>query len=286
MPVQQDTPPPDGERGLGKGLLGVAGGLLAGAIVTHEIDEHKNKLEHVPGFKMWGHSNSSGGGGILSSLGRGAGAGALFSSFGRGGGGAATTSPAAPAGGMFSSFGNSGPPLHIHCAAYCDQDVTQQVRRMVTGSALSIDTGNIIGIFGDPWPGNRKQFSVIYSYGQRPWELAATAQDSGTFSLIPHQPLDNGRMKFIQDQRSRVIAVVWGTGDGLAGGKGALVKLQEIESSGEFPATNDWMGFDGMCGPAKTAVAYYRTAHGGVAISCARENGTVRMPWNPLARWT
>ena len=47
MLVQQDTPPPDGERGLGKGLLGVAGGLLAGAFVTHEIDEHKNFVQGI-----------------------------------------------------------------------------------------------------------------------------------------------------------------------------------------------------------------------------------------------
>ena len=46
------------------------------------------------------------------------------------------------------------------------------------------------------------------------------------------------------------------------------------------------MGFDGMCGPAKTAVVYYRAHNGGVTIACARENGTCRLPWNPLARWT
>lgn len=227
---------------------------------------------------------TSSGGGLLSGLGHG-GPGGLFSSFGGGAAGAATG--AAAGGGMFSGV-SGGPPLHIHCAAYADRDVTQTVRRMVRGgTTLEVNTDDMVSHFGDPWPGNRKQFSVIYSYGQRPWELAASADSCGTWSLIPHQPLDNDRMKFIQDAgRSRIIAVVWGTGNGLEGGKGPIVKMQEIESTGEFPATNGWMGFDGMCGPAKTAIVYYRAHNGGVAISTAREGGTVRLPWNPLARWT
>jgi hypothetical protein len=269
----------------------MAGGLLAGAVVTHEIDEHKNKL----GFtKFFNHNSSSSSGGLLSGLGRG-GPGGLFSSFGAGEAAAAATGAAA-GGGMFSGaashmpFGSAGgPPLHIHCAAYCDVDVTQAVRRLVTGGTtltLETDSGKLAEYFGDPWPGNRGQFSIIYSYGQRPWELLASADRCGTLSLIPHQPLDTERMKFIQDPRSRVIAVVWGMRNGLEDGKGPIVKLQQIESTGEFPATNDWFGFDGMCGPSKNAIVYYRTHNGGVAISTAREGGTVRMPWNPLAKWT
>ena len=79
--------------------------------------------------------------------------------------------------------------------------------------------------------------------------------------------------------------VVWGKGNGLENGKGPVVKLQQIEMIGEFPATNDRFGFDGMRGPLKTAIVYYRT-HDGTGISSAREGGTVRLPWNPLARWT
>jgi len=183
--------------------------------------------------------------------------------------------------------GGNAPRLNIICAAYCDRDVTNAVRSMIKpGQIFEIDTYKLVETFGDPWPDNRKQFSVLYSYGQRPWELAASAERSGLFQLLPHQPLDRQRMEFVQDPRSRIVALVWGTGNGLEHGNGKLEKLKQIETTGEFDATNAWMGFDGMCGPAKTAVVYYRTHNGGVAIACARENGTCRLPWNPLAKWT
>jgi hypothetical protein len=83
-----------------------------------------------------------------------------------------------------------------------------------------------------------------------------------------------------------VIAVVWGSCNGLEGGKGPIAKLHEIETTGEFQATNDWIGFHGWCGPSKMAVVYYQTGNDGVAISVARESMTCRMPWNTLARWT
>jgi hypothetical protein len=277
----QEVPPPaDGDRGLGKvggGLLGVAGGLLAGAFVAHEVDEHKNH------HHLWSGGKKPMAAGLLASVGS-------RLPFGN------SNAPPQPQGipsqssglGSFMPFGaGNAPKLYIHCAAYCDQDVTQQVRRMVTpGQVFEINTDKLWEYWGDPWKDNRKQFSVLYSYGQRPWELAASAEHTGIFSLIPHQPLDKGRMEFVQDPRSRIIALVWGFGNGLEQGKGKIEKLRQIETTGEFDATNSWMGFDGMCGPAKTSVVYYRTGHGGVAIACAREGGTCRLPWNPLARWT
>ena len=75
-----------------------------------------------------------------------------------------------------------------------------------------------------------------------------------------------------------------GTGNGLDNGKGKVEKLNQIETTGEFPANNDWFGFDPFW-VKKTAVVYYRAGHG-IAIATARENGTCRLPWNPLAQWT
>jgi hypothetical protein len=277
--AQEVPPPADDDRGLGKvggGLLGVAGGLLAGAFVAHEVDEHKNH------HHLWSGGKKPMAAGLLATMGS-------RLPFGNSAPPQTQGIPSQQHGlGSFMPFGGgNAPKLYIHCAAYCDQDVTQQVRRMVTpGQVFEIDTGKLWEYWGDPWKNNRKQFSVLYSYGQRPWELAASAENNGTFSLIPHQPLDKGRMEFVQDPRSRIIAIVWGFGNGLEQGKGKIEKLKQIETTGEFDATNSWMGFDGMCGPAKTSVVYYRTGHGGVAIACAREGGTCRLPWNPLARWT
>jgi len=273
--AQEVPPPAGGDKGLGKiggGLLGVAGGLLAGALVAHEVDEHKEK------HHFWTDGSKPMGAGLLASMGS-------RLPFGN-----TSAAPQQSQGlGSFLPFGGGNAPrLNIHCAVWCDQDVTPAVRRMVKpDQTLEIDTGSLINHFGDPWPNNAKQFSILYSYGQRPWELAASGQNRGTWCLLPHQPLDKERMAFVQtDPRSRILAVVWGFGNGLEGGKGKIEKLKEIETTGEFPATNDWMGFDGWCGPAKTSVVYYRTGHGGIGVACAREPGTCRLPWNPLARWT
>lgn len=292
--IGQEMPPPtDGDRGLGKGLLMGAGGLLAGAFVAHKIEEHKHHNHFWSGGSKLPLA-SAGAGGLL---------GAMGSHLPFGNNSAAPPPPqpqpqpqvAPPQHHGFGSympaaFGGGGgePRLNIHCAAYCDQDVTNAVRSMVKpGQVFEVDTDKLVDAFGDPWPDNRKQFSILYSYGERPWELAASSERNGLFQLLPHQPLDRKRMEFVQDpNQSRVIALVWGMENGLEGGKGKLEKLKQIETSGEFDATNAWMGFDGMCGPAKTAVVYYRAHNGGVTIACARENGTCRLPWNPLARWT
>ncbi len=268
---------------VGGGLLGAAGGLLAGAFIAHEVEEHK---EHHHNGLFGKLPLAAGAGGLLGAMG----SRLPFSNN--------NTAPPQPhvgpaqhsglAGFMPAALGGGNAPrLNIICAAYCDRDVTNAVRSLIKpGQILEVDTNKLVEMFGDPWPDNRKQFSVLYSYGQRPWELAASADRCGQFQLLPHQPLDRQRMEFVQDPRSRTVAIVWGTGNGLDQGKGKLEKLKQIETTGEFDATNAWMGFDGMGGNWKTAVVYYRTRNGGVAIACARENGTCRLPWNPLAKWT
>ncbi len=277
--AQEFPPPADGDKGLrkatgnlGGGLLGVAGGLLAGALVAHEVDEHKDK------HHLWAGGGKSAGAGLLASVGS-------RLPFGNTN---ATASQPQGLGSFLPFGGGNAPRLNIICAAYCDQDVTQAVRRLVTpNQTLEIKTGDLTSLWGDPWPDNSKQFSILYSYGQRPWELLASSQGSGTLSLIPHQPLDNGRMEFVnKDPRSRIVALVWGFRNGLEGGKGKFEKLKQLETTGEFPATDDWMGFDGWCGHLKTSIVYYRNGRGGISIAGARQGGTCRLPWNPLAKWT
>ncbi|KAF8850310.1 hypothetical protein BDZ45DRAFT_696847 [Acephala macrosclerotiorum] len=335
----QPGPGEDRERGLGKiaagGLLGVAGGLLAGAIFNKEKEENKIPKPH---FSFWNNSNNSSNE-SLNNQQSGGGPASWFSKFGSGGGSqpsfmqpAETAVAGAATGGLFGSIAShmphmpshnvapppqnyyaaspppqqhaphaatqqfatpqyqaptyrgSGPPLHIHCAAWSDQDITHLVRRMVTpNQSIDFNTDDLTDKFGDPWPGAPKQFSILYSYGQRPWELVATATGRGKFSLLPHEPLSKDRMSYIQPPNSRVIAVVWGTGNALD--KDTTKKLTEIETTGEFQANTSWAGFDNLWGVGKVAVAYYRTANGEIKFAAARDGGTVRLPWNPLAKW-
>ncbi|PMD44479.1 hypothetical protein L207DRAFT_579420 [Hyaloscypha variabilis F] len=189
------------------------------------------------------------------------------------------------------------PRLYIHCAAYGDKDVTKEVRTLVTlEQSLQLKRPEFISHFGDPdpWPGVTKSFSVVYSYGERPWELIAGSEwDGGTFDIIPHQPLDTERMAFIQDKPGKLVALVWGFNNGLMGGEGPVAKKEKIETLGEFPVNNGWMGGNGYdrlgylpSGIPKAAIAYYRAEDGVVKFTSGREGGTCRMPWNPLAKWT
>jgi hypothetical protein len=187
------------------------------------------------------------------------------------------------------------PRLYIHCAAYADKDVTKEVRALVTPEqSLEIKRDDFKSHFGDPWPGALKSFSVVYSYGERPWELIAGCElGGGTFDIIPHQPLDTERMAFIQDKPGKLVALVWGFNNGLVGGEGLVAKKEKIEMSGEFPVNNTWMGGNGyQClgchqnSNPKAAVAYYRAEGGVIKLTSGREGGTCRMPWNPLAKWT
>ncbi|KUJ23820.1 uncharacterized protein LY89DRAFT_776059 [Mollisia scopiformis] len=291
---------PDGERGLGKiaagGLLGVAGGLVARAIFKHEEEEGKIQKPH---FSFWNNGDNSSNNQPDSN-----GPSSWLSKLSGGGNKPDFTIPAAAAagGGLFGSlashipgFSASGqqpaaqmyaspswhtgnnPKLHIHCAAWSDQDVTHLIRRMVTPSqSIDFNTDDLGDHLGDPWPGAPKQFSIVYSYGPRPWELVSTSSGRGKFSLLPHEPLSKDRMSFIQAPNSRVMGVVWGRGNALE--KGTVEKLKEIETTGEFQATNEWAGFDDMWGPGKVAVAYYRTQNGEVKFAAAREGRTCRLP--------
>ncbi|KAE8442224.1 hypothetical protein EG329_003695 [Mollisiaceae sp. DMI_Dod_QoI] len=177
-------------------------------------------------------------------------------------------------------------PLYIHAACFCDQDITQKVRGMVTPQqTLSIRCDSLTYHFGDPWPNHHKQFSVLYSYGQQPWQLVATMEGNDTVHLNPLHPVDHAQTQFVQPPTSRVVALVWGTRNALADadnthGRSAGMKIMEIEREGRLEASNSWIGFDGCPGIEKMAVVYYRHPNGSVGVLTAREGETLRLPWN------
>jgi hypothetical protein len=85
------------------------------------------------------------------------------------------TTGAGGAGFFYGGPTQSGPRLIIHGAAYADRDVTAKVIALVTpAQTLSLDCKKLNDAFGDPWPENeRKSFSVLYQYGDRPLEVWA-----------------------------------------------------------------------------------------------------------------
>ena len=60
-------------------------------------------------------------------------------------------------------------------------------------------------------------------------------------------------------------------------------RVEKLEKEGELDCRD--LGHGGWWG-TKNLICYYRTPNGGVAIGHGREGGTMRLPWNPLAKWS
>jgi hypothetical protein len=62
-------------------------------------------------------------------------------------------------------------------------------------------------------------------------------------------------------------------------------RVEKLENDGELDCKD--LGDGGFWGgEARCLICYYRDPHGGVAVGHAREGGTLRLPWNPLAKWS
>ncbi|CAH0057548.1 unnamed protein product [Clonostachys solani] len=190
-------------------------------------------------------------------------------------------SPAAPTMGNFAP--PSGPQLHIHAAAFADKNVTDLVRRLVTPQQeLLLKGENLVEKLGDPWPEvERKMFSVLYSYGERPMELLAVCSNKGNIE-IKNEAISKTRMDFCHAPPSRIVACVWGTENALT-----TQRLEKLEQEGEMEGSAGILGNGGFWAwELKALICYYRTETGSVDIKFCRDGGTIRLPWNPLAKWS
>jgi hypothetical protein len=159
---------------------------------------------------------------------------------------------------------------------------------VTTQQALSLRSDALTYYFGDPMPNKIKQISILYSYGQQPWQLVATVEGNDAITLHPIHPVDKYRAQFVQQPTSKIVALVWGIKNALVDaenstGRSAGLKLMELEREGRLEASNAWMGFDGLPNIVKMAVVYYRNPDGSVSVAAAREGETLRLPWNASA---
>jgi hypothetical protein len=172
------------------------------------------------------------------------------------------------------------PALRIIAANYGGKDVTVQARGLVKqDQTWVLDTTNANGAFTDPWVGVQKTIVVLYQYGNRPFELLVTAERKGVVTLDPYAPAEQSRTAFLHEgNNSKVIGIVWGLMDGQTGPVGQD-KYDYVNSKGEFPATNNWIGFDGWVGTPKTCVvfAYHNKFGGEIYAVAAREGQTGKL---------
>jgi len=62
-------------------------------------------------------------------------------------------------------------------------------------------------------------------------------------------------------------------------------RVEKLETDGELDCSG--LGVGGFYGwEARNLICYYRASNGGVGIGHGREGGTMRLPWNPLAKWS
>jgi len=284
--------------------LAVGGGVVAGALLEHKFEEFTGHHHH---HKQQGFEGLLAGAGALGKI------SGLFGGkqpAGQGQGHGPTHNYTHAPGAMVTNWGahhqrptnghrpgaapgvgfgpsavykprHSGPPLFIHAAAFADADVTDRVRRLVTPEqTISIECGKFMEEFGDPWPeSERKMFNVLYQYGDRPYEVWAGSTNSGT-AVITHEPLSNARMAFLNKDPGRIMCLVWGNNSVLS-----KDRVDRLEREGELDC--EGLGNGGFYGwESKSLICYYRPPQGGIAIAHARQGQTLRLPWNPLAKWS
>lgn len=62
-------------------------------------------------------------------------------------------------------------------------------------------------------------------------------------------------------------------------------RAEKLETDGELDCSG--LGDGGFWAwEARNLICYYKAPHGGVGIGHGREGGTLRLPWNPLAKWS
>jgi hypothetical protein len=172
-----------------------------------------------------------------------------------------------------------GPPVTLNILAmnFGGEDVTNKARNLTTPrQTWQINASNSDLLFGDPWVGNSKSMSILYQYGNRPFELLVADEFDGIISLDPFVPVDPHRTEFLRADEPKVLAMIWGI---MQNQTGPLPeeKFQELSSSGSFTCSNEWFGFDGWFGGSKTCVVFAKNAAGKVYDVAAREGNLVSL---------
>lgn len=67
----------------------------------------------------------------------------------------------------------------------------------------------------------------------------------------------------------------------------SLARRQQLETEGEIECNAEGLGEGGFWSwEPRNLVCYWRNDAGDVQITCGKEGGTMRMPWNALAKWS
>lgn len=124
------------------------------------------------------------------------------------------------------------PPLHILSAFYGLKDVTGIVRASVSRRKLSVSASS--SVFGDGWPAMRKTLHVVYQYGDRKPQMAATTENQ--LLQIDFDPAAPAGQASLDPRALNIIAAAYGPVD-------VTEKVAALVENGGLSFTADSMTF-------------------------------------------
>ncbi|KAJ4359090.1 hypothetical protein N0V95_002484 [Ascochyta clinopodiicola] len=185
------------------------------------------------------------------------------------------------------------PTLTILSMFYADRDITSYAKMNVArGSQLVIDTNNIVGwANGDPWPGQQKSISMLYSYGKE-LRTFVVAGGTGTFiinpgpaSAQPYTQVVPGYEQMSGVSNINIVAIAYG--------RSAITSRSVYQnmynairnSGGRWQYTNENFQLDTWVGIGKTGVIWYKNLdNGGYLVANPAREGNYNFFRD--ARWS
>lgn len=173
------------------------------------------------------------------------------------------------------------PTLSILSMFYADRDITSYAKGNVArGSLLVIDTNNIVGwANGDPWQGNAKSISMLYSYGNELRTFVA-AGSTGTYTINPGPASAQPNTQVVPgyEQMSgvaniNIIAVAYGTRAITSRSVFQNMYNAIRNSGGRWQYTNENFGIDTWPGIVKSGVIWYRNTDNGYLVANPAREG-------------
>lgn len=186
----------------------------------------------------------------------------------------------------------TAPTMSIISMFYADRDITNYAKLNVArGSQLIIDTNNIVGwANGDPWPGNQKSISMLFSYGKE-LRTFVVAGGTGTFVLNPGPASSQPYVQVVPGYESmsgvsniNIVAVVYGRSQITSRSVYQNMYNAIRNAGGRWQYTNDNFQQDSWVGIGKTGVVWYRNLDGNYLVSNPARENNYNFFYN--ARWS
>ncbi|KAH6633380.1 hypothetical protein C7974DRAFT_170427 [Boeremia exigua] len=173
------------------------------------------------------------------------------------------------------------PVLSIISMFYADRDITSYARQNVArGTQLVIDTNNIVGwANGDPWPGNQKSISMLFSYGT---ELRTFVVQGGVGTIVlnpgpassqPYVQVVPGYESMSGVSNINIVAVVYGRNQITSRSVYQNMYNSIRNAGGRWQYTNENFQADTWVGIGKTGVIWYKNTDNGYFVANPAREG-------------